>query len=204
MRLLLRPWFVTTLLVLPGLWPVWPLFIQQNPTVLTDPGKYLLHHLGFTAAVLVAVVLTFTPLHRLWPKANLTRGLQRHRRRVGVAAFVYAALHVVMHFLYEGGFGTFVTDWKKPFITLGVGAFLILLALAATSFNAALRWLGARRWKNLHRLVYLAAALIAWHQILARKIFPQQVLWIFGPLVILEVIRVWIYRRKQRATEPSA
>jgi methionine sulfoxide reductase heme-binding subunit len=101
-----------------------------------------------------------------------------------------------MHFIYEGGFGTFVTDWKKPFIAVGLGAFVILLVLATTSFNAAVRWLGARHWKWLHRLVYVAAALVVYHQISARKVFPIQVVWIFGPVLLLEIWRVAVARRK--------
>jgi DMSO/TMAO reductase YedYZ heme-binding membrane subunit len=58
------------------------------------------------------------------------------------------------------------------------------------------RWLGARAWKNLHRLAYIAAALAAWHQAAARKVFPMQVVWIFGPLVVLEIARVWRQRRR--------
>lgn len=197
-RLLAKP-VVIPVLVLPALWPLWPLFVSHDRTVATDPGKYVLHHLGFTAAVLVVVVLSFSPLHTLFPRSAWTRALQRLRRTVGVTAFVYAALHVTMHFIYEGGFGTFAADWKKPFITLGLIALLILAALAATSFNTAIRWLGSRRWKHLHRLVYVAVVLIAYHQILARKIFPQQVVWLFGPLLGLEILRIGRNRWRRRA-----
>ena len=62
--------------------------------------------------------------------------------------------------IYEGGFGTFVTDWKKPFILVGIAAFTILGVLAATSTQMAIRRLGGRRWKLLHRLVYVAAGLV--------------------------------------------
>jgi len=188
--------FVLALIILPGLWPLWPFFVVPNPSTLADPPKYVLHHLGFTAAVLLAVVLSLSPLRAAFPRARLFTTLQRHRRLVGVSTFVYAALHVTMHFIYEGGFGTFVTDWKKPFITVGVIAFSILLVLAATSFNAAVRWLGARRWKWLHRLVYLAAPLVVYHQISARKIFPMQVVWIFGPVLLLELWRTFRHRRR--------
>ncbi len=197
-RLLRAKPFVLALIILPGLWPIWPFFIVPNATVLADPPKYLLHHLGFTAAVLLAIVLSFSPLRAAFPRSRLTAVLQRHRRLVGVSTFVYAALHVTMHFIYEGGFGTFVTDWKKPFITVGVIAFTILSLLAATSFNAAIRWLGARRWKWLHRLVYVAAGLVVYHQISARKVFPMQVVWIFGPLLALELWRI-IRTRVRRA-----
>jgi len=77
--------------------------------------------------------------------------------------------------------------------------FTILLLLALTSFNAAVRWMGGRRWKNLHRLAYVAAALAAYHQAAARKIFPVQVLWIFVPLAALEAARIFRRAQKQRA-----
>jgi len=71
------------LIVLPGLWPVWPIFIQHDSTVLADPLKYILHHLGFTACVLLAVVLTvplLVPIHALeavkhWVEEPLTHGI---------------------------------------------------------------------------------------------------------------------------------
>jgi methionine sulfoxide reductase heme-binding subunit len=189
-RLIRSKAFVVTLLVLPGVWPVWPMFVTHDFTVLTDPGKYLLHHLGFTASVILAIVLTLSPLRVLLPHVRLVQMLQRHRRLIGVTTFVYAVLHVTMHFIYEGGFGTFATDWKKPFIMVGLTAFSILLVLAATSFNAVVRRMGARPWKWLHRLVYVAAILVVYHQISARKIFPVQVIWIFGPVLLLELARI--------------
>lgn len=194
---------VIALIVLPGLWPLWPMFVQPDATVLADPAKYVLHHLGFTASVLLAIVLCLSPLRILFPRLPAAMVLQRHRRRIGVSVFVLAALHVTMHFLYEGGFGSFLAeDWRKPFIAVGLVAFSILSVLAATSWNAAVRWLGARRWKRLHRLVYLAAALVVYHQISARKVFPLQVVWIFGPVLLLEVARV-VRARHESRREPG-
>ena len=70
--------------------------------------------------------------------------------------------------------------------------------LAVTSVNAAVRWLGGKKWKNLHRFAYLAAALVAYHQAAARKLFPMQVVWIFGPLLLLEIARTVKERSKDR------
>lgn len=182
--------FAWACIAAPGVWMVWPLFLSNDPTVAADPGKYVLHHLGFTASVVLAVVLVLSPLRVLFSRWRPAVVIQRHRRFVGVSAFVYAALHVTMHFVYEGGFGTFATDWRKPFILVGLAAFLILLVLAVTSLRAAVRALGGRRWKWLHRLVYVAAALVMYHQVSARKVFPMQVVWIFGPLVALEIARI--------------
>jgi len=192
--------FVVTLIILPGLWPAWPIF-QGNPTVMADPTKYLLHHFGFVACILLATVLSFTPLRVLWPRWGVAQALNRHRRLVGVSAFWYAAIHLTFQFLHENGWPTFWRDIKKPFLLIGLMTFTILLVLAVTSFNAAVRWLGGRRWKNLHRLAYVAAFLAAWHQAAARKIFPVQVLWIFIPLLLLELAR--IVRQRWPAPKPA-
>lgn len=194
------------LLVLPGLWPVWPIFLRPDPSVRADPLKFVLHHLGFTACVLLAIVLTFTPLRVLWPKWGIAQALNRHRRLVGVAAFAYALLHLTTHVVYETGLDwsqlghVFQVATTKPFQLVGLIAFTILLALAVTSPNFMLRRLG-RNWKRLHRLAYVAAALAAYHQAAARKLFPMQVVWIFGPLVLLEIARI-IRERKPKPVAP--
>ena len=197
---------VWLLLILPGLWPLWPIFVSQNASVLADPLKYILHHLGFVACVLLATVLAFTPLRVLFPKWGIALALNRHRRLVGVSAFVYAALHFTTHLIYEGGTDVsalpkiLATAIHKPFQLVGLITLAILLVLALTSFNAAIRWLGGKVWKNIHRLAYVAAALAAYHQAAARKLFPVQVLWIFVPLAVLEMLRVV----KQRAASKPA
>lgn len=188
-KLLRSKAFVVLAIVLPGLWPAWPILLH-NPTVLADPLKYVLHHLGFVACLLLAIVLTFTPLYALFPQSELARALNRHRTLVGVSAFFYAALHFTTHLVYEGGIAILASDVKKPFLLAGLTTFAILLVLAATSPHAALRAMGARRWKRIHRLAYVAAALAAYHQAAARKVFPMQVLWIFVPLAILELLRI--------------
>ena len=192
---------IWTLLVLPGLWPLWPIFVREDPSVTADPLKFALHHFGFVACILFATVLSFSPLRVVWPKWGVAQALNRHRRLVGVAVFVYAALHLITHLVYEGGLelaavpATLKTAVEKPFQLTGLIAFTILLVLAATSWNAAIKWLGGKLWKNVHRLVYLAAILAVYHQADARKLFPMQVVWIFAPLVILEIARIWKQRR---------
>ena len=196
--------FIVTLLALPVLWMAWPL-LNGNATVAADPLKYILHHLGFTASVILAIVLSLSPLRAIFPNSRLVLALNRHRRLIGVTVFVYVLMHVTAHFLYEGGFATFPADVKKPFIFTGLIAATILFLLAITSLNRAVRWMGARRWKWLHRLVYLAAVLVVYHQILARKVFPDQVLWIFVPVLALESLRIiFSLARRTSATPQSA
>ena len=202
-KLLRSKLFVWTAIVLPGLWPAWPIFVRQDPSVLADPLKYALHHLGFMACVLLAVVLGFTPLRVLFPKAGIAAALNRHRRLVGVSAFAYGTLHFATHLLYEDGFAILASDVKKPFLVTGMIAFTILLVLAVTSLQVLVRRLGSRRWKNLHRLAYVAAGLSAYHQAAAQKIFPVQVLWIFVPLAGLELARI-VKQRATRRADPAA
>ena len=212
-KLLRSKIIVWILLVLPGLWPIWPIWVRPDSSVLADPLKFILHHLGFTACILLATVLTFTPLRVLWPKWGIAQALNRHRRLVGVAAFVYALLHLTTHVIYETGL-----DWSqlghvfqvaatKPFQLVGLIAFTILLVLAVTSPNAAIKALGGKRWKLLHRLAYVAAGLSAYHQAAARKLFPMQVVWIFGPLLALEIARIIRERKPKpvahKAAEPA-
>lgn len=202
-RLLRSRAFVLTAIALPGLWPAWPI-LRGNPTVLADPTKFLLHHFGFVACILLAVVLSLSPLRILFPGSRLASALNRHRRTVGVSAFFYALIHLGFQLVHENGWPTFLTDLRKPFLLAGVSTFAILLILAATSFNAAVRWMGGRRWKRLHRLAYVAAALAAYHQAAARKIFPVQVLWIFVPLAALELARMVAQARKNRPGPAAA
>ena len=191
-----------TLIVLPGLWPLWPMVVRHDPSALADPLKFILHHLGFVACVLLVTVLTFSPLRVLFPKSAVVQALNRHRRLVGVSAAVYASLHFTTHLIYEGGtdisqIPTILhTAITKPFQLVGLIALTILLILAITSLRVFVRWLGGKRWKNLHRLVYVAAALVAYHQAAARKVFPPQVLWLFVPLVVLELMRIAKQRRQ--------
>jgi sulfoxide reductase heme-binding subunit YedZ len=147
-------------------------------------------------------VLALTPLRVLWPRSEVTQALNRHRRLVGVSAFAYALLHFLAHtrHVYDGTFETFGKEIQKPFQLTGLAALVILLLLTLTSLDAAVRWMGGRAWKNLHRLAYVAAALAAWHQAAARKLFPLQVVWIFGPLLVLEIARLW--RQRRRASPP--
>ena len=201
-RLLRSKLVIWTLIVLPGLWPAWPFFVRPDPTALTDPLKFVLHHLGFIACLLLVAVLTFTPLRVLFPKWDVAQAINRHRRLVGVSAFAYALLHFAVHVLYQydgtydGTLEQLGRELQKPFQLTGLAALVILFVLAVTSVNAAIRWLG-RKWKWLHRLAYVAAALVAYHQATAEKTFPMQVVWIFAPLLLLEIARFWKQRPRQ-------
>jgi sulfoxide reductase heme-binding subunit YedZ len=177
--------------------------LRHDSSVLADPLKYILHHLGFMACLLLAIVLTFTPLVVLFPKWEIARAVNLQRTVVGVSAFVYAALHFTTHLLYEGGLAVLKTDVTKPFLLSGLTCFTILAVLAATSPKWAVRKLGGRVWKRVHRFAYFAAVLAIYHQAASPKIFSWQVVWIFAPLGALELLRVWKQRQLAQARQAA-
>ena len=120
-----------------------------------DPTDYLTDQTGSWALAFLIISLVITPIRRLtgWnPVIKL-------RRMLGLFAFFYGVLHLTVWVLFYHFFdvGQMMEDVvERPFITVGMGTFLILLALALTSNRFAVRRLG-RRWQTLHRLVYVAA-----------------------------------------------
>ncbi len=192
---------IWALIVLPGLWPAIPLFVTEDQTALTDPLKFIILYWGFLASLLLVIVLTFTPLRVLFPKSPVAQALNRHRRLVGVSAFAYGLLHLAAQMRYgyndvDRNFDAFFAELQKPFQFVGLAALTILLVLTITSLHAMIRWMGGKAWKNLHRLTYVAAGLVAYHQIAAKKLFPMEVAYIFGTLIALEIARVIKQRRK--------
>ena len=107
-------------------------------------------------------MLAVTPLRVL----SHTPALARFRRLLGLLVFFYASLHLLAYSWFDMGFD--LTDIvgdivKRPFILVGFSAYLLLLPLALTSSNRAIKALGAARWKTLHRLVYAVAVLAMLH-----------------------------------------
>jgi sulfoxide reductase heme-binding subunit YedZ len=126
-----------------------------------NPVETITHTTGDWALRLLLATLTMTPLRRLvghpWPI--------RFRRMLGLFAFFYAALHVVTYLWLDQGFdGPAILEdvVKRPYITIGFAAFVLLVPLALTSTRAMVRRLG-RRWQTLHRTVYAVAILAVLH-----------------------------------------
>jgi sulfoxide reductase heme-binding subunit YedZ len=122
-----------------------------------NPGDYITDQTGTWTLAMLVISLTVTPLRRLTKWNELIK----LRRMLGLFAFFYGTLHMLT---WAGLFNRFdptlmVEDVvMRPFITVGMATFLILLALAVTSNRFAIRTLG-RKWQTLHRLVYVAAVL---------------------------------------------
>jgi methionine sulfoxide reductase heme-binding subunit len=143
------------------------------------------NELGLAALVLLIASLACTPARRVfgWTWAV------RIRRELGLLAFVYATLHVLVYGLVdqELDLTMLVADViKRPFITAGFLALLLMLPLAVTSTSAWVRRLGFRRWQRLHRLAYLAAMVAVVHFVWRVKIDVGQPLtyaWVLAALL---------------------
>ena len=172
-----------------------------------DPIAEALNQLGLIALVFLIAALGCTPLKSLlgwtWP--------MRIRRMLGLLAFSYAALHVATYTILDQGL-----DWraiwddvsKRKFIFVGFSTFVLLIPLAATSTNSALRRLGYVRWKQLHRLAYVAPVLAVLHFIWRVKRDIREPMTYAMELVALLLFRLVDYlysvvRRPARGTVSS-
>ena len=166
----------------------------------TDVLSYgeVIHLTGDTSARLLIVTLAATPFRLMFPRAGWPMWLLRRRREFGVATFGYALFHLVVYVVRKAGLDLILTEGAEPSLLTGWLAFLLLLPLAATSNDAAVRWL-RRSWKRLHRLVYPAVVLVFAHWLL--EAFTLQSALIHGAiLAALEATRVFLsHRRKARA-----
>lgn len=127
-----------------------------------NPVEFVMRSLGTWTLVLLCVTLSITPLRRLTGWAWLLR----LRRMAGLFCFFYVLLHFTTYLWLDQwfDFAAIVKDIaKRPYVTAGFAAFLLLVPLAATSTNAMVKRLGGRNWQRLHRLVYLIAALAILH-----------------------------------------
>jgi sulfoxide reductase heme-binding subunit YedZ len=170
---------------------------------LVEPLEFITHGTGDWTLYFLCITLAVTPLRRL-AGANW---LVRLRRMLGLFAFFYAVLHF-MTFLWFDHFFDLAEMWKdvlkRPFITVGFIAFVLLVPLAATSTNAMVRRLGGKRWQALHRAIYLIAPLGIlhfWWMKAAKHNFAQPIL--FGAIVAL-LLGVRLYWNLSRARQAAA
>jgi methionine sulfoxide reductase heme-binding subunit len=147
------------LLMLPLAWLVWGAVAN---TLGANPAEALIRATGDWTLRMLCLTLVVTPLRTVtgW------HALARLRRMIGLFTFFYGVLHFLCFAWLDQGFdvAAIVRDIaKRPFILVGSAALLLMLPLAATSFNRAIKALGAARWQALHRLVYASALLGVLH-----------------------------------------
>jgi sulfoxide reductase heme-binding subunit YedZ len=158
-----------------------------------DPQNVLERALGLWALRFLIAGLAITPLRQLGGP-----NLIRFRRALGLLAFYYATLHLSVYLLLDKGLdlSSIVADViKRPYITVGMLAFAVLIPLAATSNSTMIRRLGAR-WRKLHRLAYLAAAAAALHFIMLVKVWPLE------PLIYAALVAALLLYRLANSLRP--
>ena len=163
--------------------------LGANPveTINRFTGDWVLRFLLITLAV--------TPLRRLFGWSALLR----YRRMLGLFAFFYVCLHFLSYAWLDQYFAIadIIKDVaKRPYITVGFACFLMLIPLAATSTNAMIRRLGARRWQRLHRLVYLVGVGGIVHFLWLGKTDLREPLIYGAILAVLLGFRLWDWARR--------
>lgn len=188
----LPAWLLYIGLIVPAIWAVY-----QGATggLGAEPIKALEHELGQWALWLLIAGLAITPLRR-------TLGLNaiKFRRAIGIMAFVYVGLHLLVWLVLDVQIlSQVIADiLKRPYITIGMAAFVLMIPLAVTSNNRSVRKLG-RAWRKLHRLTYAVALLGALHFVMLVKGFQLEPLIYLGVIVGLLAFRLPSFQSKRQA-----
>lgn len=187
------PWLLYIMSVIP---PAWLLYLGLTGGLGVEPIKELEHELGELALQLFIVTLAIRPM-REWTGVNLLK----LRRALGLITFFYVFLHLLVWLALDVGILSEI--WadilKRPYITVGMAAFVLMIPLAITSNNLSLRKMGPKRWRGWHKLTYPAAVLGALHYVMLAKGFQIEPLVYLGVTLLLLAAR-FRFPRRQLAT----
>lgn len=173
---------------IPFVWLIWAAATNQLGA---DPVKAIELRLGLWGLQFLVASLCISPLRKIG------LNLLRFRRALGVMAFFYIAMHFLAWVVLDMGlrWDEILRDlYKRPYIILGMVGLSAMIPLAVTSTNAAIRRLGAARWRRLHRLAYVAAVAGAAHFVILVKGWPMEPLLYAGAVGALLVLRLRLPR----------
>jgi len=164
---------------------LWLFYAASQGLLSADPAKDIQHFTGRMALKLLLATLLVTPLARYGKQPLLIRT----RRLLGLWCFAWATLHLTSYAMLELGISNLSLLGRelvtRPYLTLGIISWLVLLSLAATSTQSLQRKLGPR-WQKLHNLVYLVAILAPVHYLWSVKVIsPQPLLYALGAFILL-------------------
>ena len=177
---------------------VWYFYLGFTDQLGADPQNTLERTLGLWGLRFLIITLAITPLRRLGGP-----NLIRHRRAIGLLAFYYVTLHLFVYLVLDQGLDgpAIIADIiKRPYITIGMLAFTILVPLAVTSNSMMIRRLGGQAWNRLHRLVYIAAIAASVHFLMVVKTWnPEPVLYavLIAGLLLFRLV-TWTQKRAER------
>lgn len=185
---------------------LWPLGILVWGAVTNnlgpDPTARITFTTGSTTLNLLTISLAITPVRRLIKPLSW---IGPWRKLIGLFAFFYATLHLftwIALYNYFNPQAMAADIVKRRYITMGMAAWLLLVPLAATSFNWAIRKMGGKRWKQLHRLVYVAAVcgvIHYWWQVKPGVLAPMSITIILAVLLLARPVLDWVQDRRMRA-----
>lgn len=175
--------------------PAWFFYAGVTGRLGVDPVKAMEHKIGLLGLQVLIASLCITPLRR-----HLGLNLLKFRRALGLIAFFYIVLHLTVWIVLDVQIASqIIADiYKRPYITIGMVGFALLIPLAATSYNAAIRKLG-RNWRRLHMLVYPAVLLGAVHFVMLRKGWQLEPLLYFFAISGLLLLRLPVASRRRPA-----
>jgi sulfoxide reductase heme-binding subunit YedZ len=178
---------------------LWPAGILAYGAITNNLGPDPTARISFATGATTLTLLAITLVRKLVPALGW---LVRFRRLLGLFAFFYATLHLLAYVALYANFDiqAMLADvTKRRFITVGVLAYLLLLPLALTSTNWAIRKLGGKRWNRLHKLVYLAVicgVIHYWWQVKPGVLAPMNITIVVAILLVLRPILNWAQKRK--------
>lgn len=181
--------------------PLWFLWLGLTGGLGPEPVNALERELGLLALQVLVASLAVTPLRRF-----VGVNLIRFRRAIGLVGFFYVALHLLVWAALD--VQSLERVWadivKRPFITVGMVSFILLVPLALTSSDAMVRRLGAARWRGLHRLAYPAILLGAVHFVMVQKVWEAESLVWLAAILGLLALRIRLRPRAEAAPRRTA
>ncbi|WP_027257222.1 MULTISPECIES: protein-methionine-sulfoxide reductase heme-binding subunit MsrQ [Leisingera] len=190
-------WAVYLLGTLPAFWLF---YLGLTGGLGVEPIKALEYEYGELALQLMVLTLSISPMRRL-----LGLNLMKFRRSIGLLCFFYVSCHLLVWLVLDVQIlGQILADIaKRPYITIGMGGFVLMLPLALTSNNFSVRRLG-RAWPRLHKLTYAAGLLGALHYVMLVKGFQIEPLFYLGAVVVLLALRLPAAQFQKRQSAPRA
>ena len=167
-----------------------------------NPVETITNHTGIWTLRFIALTLAITPLRWL----TGFNPLALFRRMTGLFAFFYGLLHFMTYFVLDHSLsfdGVWEDVVKRPYITAGFTAFVLMIPLALTSTQGWIRRMGGRKWNLLHRLVYMTAIAASLHYFWKVKLDTTSPLYYAAILGVLLAARVWQSATKRRTSSPS-
>jgi len=182
----------------PAIWLTWGAITNNLGP---DPTATLAFATGLATLRLLAITLAISPVRKLIPKLAW---LIRFRRLLGLFAFFYATLHMLTWVALYSGFDVhamLIDVTRRRFIMAGAAAYLLLLPLALTSTNWAIRKMGGKNWNRLHKLIYLAAicgVVHYWWRVKTGVLTPLRMTILFAVLLLARPVIALAQRPKPR------